>query len=72
MENRVVVNHVGSVILVTPLELPESGYLPLTEENGLNFNGGFSTLAQFLQEQKKDRRTEEVEAESISYAAIDN
>ena len=68
VENRVVVNHVGSVILVTPLELPESGYLPLTEENGLNFNGGFSTLAQFLQEQKKDRRTEEVEAESISYA----
>ncbi len=68
VENRVVVNHAGSVILVTPLELPESGYLPLTEENGLNFNGGFSTLAQFLQEQKKDRRTEEVEAESISYA----
>ena len=68
VENQVVVNHAGSVILVTPLELPESGYLPLTEENGLNFNGGFSTLAQFLQEQKKDRRTEEVEAESISYA----
>ena len=68
VEDQVVVNHAGSVILVTPLELPESGYLPLTEENGLNFNGGFSTLAQFLQEQKKDRRTEEVEAESISYA----
>ncbi len=29
---------------------------------------GFSTLAQFLQEQRKDRHTEEVEAESISYA----
>ena len=68
VEDRVVVNHAGSVILATPLELPESGYLPLTEENGLNFNGGFSTLSQFLQEQKKDRRTEEVEAESISYA----
>ena len=40
----------------------------LTEEEGLNFVGGFSTLAQFLQEQKKDRHTEEVEAESISYA----
>lgn len=68
VEDRVGVNHAGSVILAAPLELPESGYLPLTEENGLNFNGGFSTLAQFLQEQKKDRRTEEVEAESISYA----
>jgi len=40
----------------------------LTEEEGLNFVGGFSTLAQFLQEQRKDRHTEEVEAESISYA----
>ena len=68
VEDRVVVNHAGSVILATPLELPESGYLPLTEENGLNFNGGILTLSQFLQEQKKDRRTEEVEAESISYA----
>ena len=68
VENRVGVNHAGSVILATPLELPESGYLPLTEENGLNFNGGFLTLSQFLQEQKKDRHTEEVEAESISYA----
>ena len=68
VENRVGVNHAGSVILAAPLELPESGYLPLTEENGLNFNGGFLTLSQFLQEQKKDRRTEEVEAESISYA----
>ena len=35
----------------------------MTEEEGLNFVGGFSTLAQFLQEQKKDRHTEEVEAE---------
>ena len=68
VEDQVVVNHAGSVILAAPLELPESGYLPLTEENGLNFNGGFLTLSQFLQEQKKDRRTEEVEAESISYA----
>ena len=40
----------------------------MTEEEGLNFVGGFSTLAQFLQEQRKDRHTEEVEAESISYA----
>ena len=40
----------------------------LTEEEGLNFVGGFSTLTQFLQEQRKDRHTEEVEAESISYA----
>ena len=63
-----VVNHAGSVLLTEPLELAENGRLMLTEEEGLNFVGGFSTLAQFLQEQKKDRHTEEVEAESISYA----
>lgn len=57
VENRVGVNHAGSVILATPLKLPESGYLLLTEENGLNFNGDFLTLSQFLlilQKQKRD------------------
>ncbi|MCR0438158.1 DNA primase, partial [[Clostridium] innocuum] len=56
------------VLLTEPLELAEDGRLMLTEEEGLNFVGGFSTLTQFLQEQRKDRHTEEVEAESISYA----
>ena len=68
VEERVVVNHAGSVLLTEPLELAEDGRLMLTEEEGLNFVGGFSTLTQFLQEQRKDRHTEEVEAESISYA----
>ena len=68
VEERVVVNHAGSVILTAPLEFSEEGRLYFTDENGLNFNGGMLTLSQFLQEQKKDRRTEEVEAETISYA----
>ena len=68
VEEQVVVNHAGSVLLTDPLELAEDGRLMLTEEEGLNFVGGFSTLTQFLQEQRKDRHTEEVEAESISYA----
>lgn len=68
VEEQVVVNHAGCVLLTEPLELAENGRLMLTEEEGLNFVGGFSTLTQFLQEQRKDRHTEEVEAESISYA----
>ena len=68
VEERVVVNHAGSVLMTEPLELTEDGRLMLTEEEGLNFVGGFSTLSQFLQKQRKDRHTEEVEAESISYA----
>ena len=62
VEERVVVNHAGSVILTAPLEFPEEGRLYFTDETGLNFNGSMLTLSQFLQEQKKDRRTEEVEA----------
>lgn len=50
------------------LELPEDGRIMFTEESGLNFVGGEKTIQQFLQESKKDRHTEEVEAESISYA----
>ena len=68
VEERVIVNHAGSVITAKPLELPEQGYLPLTDESGLDFNGGEKTAQRFLQDHKKDRRTEEVEAESISYA----
>ena len=68
VEEQVVVNHAGSVLLTEPLELTEDGRLMLTEEKGLNFTGGFSTLSQFLQKQRKARHTEEVEAESISYA----
>ena len=69
VEERVVVNHAGSVILTAPLEFSEEGRLYFTDETGLNFNGGMLTLSQFLQEQKKDRRTEEVEA---LYSAFQN
>ena len=61
-------NHAASVITAKPLELPEDGRIMFTEESGLNFVGGEKTIQQFLQESKKDRHTEEVEAESISYA----
>ena len=37
VEERVVVNHAGSVLLTEPLELTEDGRLMLTEEKGLNF-----------------------------------
>ena len=67
VEERVVVNHAGTILTAKPLKLPESGRLALTDEEGLNFTGGEITAYQFREEQKKDRHTEEVEAESISY-----
>jgi hypothetical protein len=71
VENRVVVNHAGSVILAEPLDFGENNYLALGEE--LNFVGGETTLKQFYEQAhpekvRKDRNTEEVEAESVSFA----
>lgn len=68
VEERVVVNHAGSILTAKPLNIPEGGSLRLTEDEGLNFVGGEITAYQFKAEQKKDRNTEEVEAESISFA----
>ena len=67
VEENVVVNHAGAILTAKPLSLPEEGWLMLTEDDGLNFVGGEITAYQFREEQKKDRETEEVEEESISY-----
>ena len=71
VENRVVVNHAGSVILSEPLDFGEADYLALGED--MNFTGGEATLKHFYEQThpekvKKDRNTEEVEAESVSFA----
>ena len=68
VEPNVAVNHAGAIITAKPLDLGEDDRLYLTEEVGLNFVGGEISVYQFLNEQRKDRHTEEVEAESISYA----
>lgn len=71
VENRVVVNHAGSVILSEPLDFGEADYLALGED--MNFTSGEATLKHFFEQThpekvKKDRNTEEVEAESVSFA----
>lgn len=68
VEHRVVVNHAGTVITSKPLPIPESGWLAITEDEGINFVGGNLSIPEFVNRQRKDRRTEEVEAESVSYA----
>ena len=68
VESHVTVNHAGSVITAKPLDLGEDGRLMFTEDEGLNFVGGEISAYKFLNEQLKDRNTEEVEAESISFA----
>ena len=71
LEERVVVNHAGSVITAQPIELPESGRLDVYDDMG--FRGGSMTLRQFYEDAypekaRKSRNTEEVEAESVSFA----
>jgi len=68
VEQNVAVNHAGAIITAKPLELGEDGRLYLTEDKGLNFVGSEISMQRFFNEQQKDRNTEEVEAESISYA----
>ena len=68
VEQNVAVNHAGSIITAKPLDLGEDGCLTLTEDEGLNFVGGEISMQRFFNEQRKDRNTEEVEAESISFA----
>lgn len=68
VEQNVAVNHAGAIITAKPLDLGEDGRLFLTEDEGLNFIGGEISMQRFFNEQQKDRNTEEVEAESISFA----
>lgn len=68
VEQNVAVNHAGTIVTAKPLDLGEDGCLTLTEDEGLNFVGGEISMQRFFNEQRKDRNTEEVEAESISFA----
>ena len=71
VEENVTVNHAGCIICSKPIDIPEVGYVPLND--GLNFLGSEKGIREFLYEQypekaKLSRNTEEVQAESISYA----
>lgn len=72
IQEHVLVNHAASVITAETIDLTDRGFLYLGED-GLNFTGGEQTVKEFLHAQypervKLSRNTEEVQAESISYA----
>lgn len=69
IEPSVEANHFGSILTPQPIEFPEQGYIELNEENGLSFGDGEEmSIFEFVQHTTKDRRTKEVEAESVAYA----
>ncbi len=71
IENHVVVNHAGSIITAEPLEFPEEGFLRLDDDWG--FTSEEQTVMEFYhaaypEKAKISRATEEIQAESISFA----
>lgn len=69
LEPSIAVNHFGSILTTQPIEFPEQGYIELNEDNGLSFGDGEEmSIFEFVQHTAKDRRTKEVEAESVAYA----
>ena len=58
-ENHVAVNHAGTLLTAEPLDIPKDGFLPLMEENGLDFLGKACTIQEFLREQKKEHETKQ-------------
>ena len=67
VENHVGVNHAGTLITAKPLPVPKNGFLPLTEEDGLDFTGSAVTMPEFRRKYPKDRKTVEIEAESCAF-----
>ncbi len=68
VENKVVNNFAGSIVTAAPIELSKSGFRALPESGGLTLLDGSATLTEFYLTYKKDRATQEVEAESVAYA----
>ena len=71
IEENVTVNHAGCIITTEPVDFAGSNYIPLNDE--LNFTGEEKGIREFWQEvfpdkSKLSRNTEEVQAESISFA----
>ena len=71
IEEKVMVNHAGCLICAEPLELGKAGFLSIQDE--LFFTGAEKGIQAFWREHfpeeaNRSRNTEEVEAESISYA----
>ena len=67
VETGVVVNFTGCLLTMEPLPIPESGALEFSEED-FGFQGEDITVSAFRADHQKDRRTQEVEAESVSYS----
>ena len=68
IENKVSKDFFGTVITAKPVELSKTGFHELSEPGSLTLLDKSSTLKEFYHDHKKDRNTQEVEAESVAYS----
>lgn len=68
IEKKVTSHRAGSIITAKPIELSGTGVHIIGEDEQLVLRDGSSTVKEFYHEHKKDRHTQEVEAESVAYS----
>ena len=68
IENKVSKDFFGTVITAKPVELSKTGFHELSDPGSLTLLDKSSTLKEFYNDHKKDRNTQEVEAESVAYS----
>jgi len=68
VENHVKKDFLGTVITAKPIELSETGFHALTAPGDAVLSKKSSTIKEFYNSHKKDRNTQEVEAESVAYS----
>ena len=56
IEERVTVNHMGTVLTKEPIDLGKNGYLELDEETSPNFLGYDETIEEFLGEEQTEKQ----------------
>ena len=67
-EQRVLSDFAGTILTCRPLPLSDDGILHLSEDIRNSFDGDYLSIPAFHNSHRKDKQTQEVEAESISYA----
>lgn len=59
VEEKVIVNHAGTLLMKEPLDLGERGYIELDDESGLDFLGYEQTMQEFISEEKQEEEQKE-------------
>ena len=59
VEEKVIVNHAGTILTAVPLDLSENGYLRLGEE--MDFTGGMASIQEYQEKMKSRKLPNEIE-----------